>query len=95
MKAHIKMITGNSLFSQPMPIHKQIILAIDPGTVIMGYALIAVSGNKIELMVMDILKHGPEVEVLAPQKLRKRMSVLVQQTNQQLRVRCYAALLHR
>ena len=33
-------------------------------------------------LVMDILKHGPEVEVLAPQKLRKRMSVLVQQTNQ-------------
>lgn len=58
MKADIKMITGNSLFSQPMPIPKQIILAIDPGTVIMGYALIAVSGNKIELVVMDILKPG-------------------------------------
>ena len=41
-----------------MPVQKKIILAIDPGTVIMGYALIAVTGNKIELILMDVLKPG-------------------------------------
>lgn len=34
----------------------QIILGIDPGTVVMGYALIAVSGSNINVLAMDVLK---------------------------------------
>ncbi len=37
---------------------KQIILGIDPGTVIMGFALIEATGNGIKLIAMDILKPG-------------------------------------
>jgi len=33
-----------------------IILGIDPGTVIMGYAIVAANGNTIELLNMDVLK---------------------------------------
>lgn len=36
----------------------KIILGIDPGTVIMGYGIIAVEGQKIRLLDMDILKLG-------------------------------------
>jgi crossover junction endodeoxyribonuclease RuvC len=35
---------------------ERIILGIDPGTVIMGYGLIHVKGNKMELIVMGVLK---------------------------------------
>jgi crossover junction endodeoxyribonuclease RuvC len=35
---------------------RQIILGIDPGTVIMGYAVIASDSNVIELVQMDVLK---------------------------------------
>jgi crossover junction endodeoxyribonuclease RuvC len=35
-----------------------IILGIDPGTVVMGYGLISVSGSKIKLLELDILKPG-------------------------------------
>jgi crossover junction endodeoxyribonuclease RuvC len=34
----------------------KIILGIDPGTIIMGYGLIAVSGKKIDLLEMGVLK---------------------------------------
>lgn len=34
----------------------QIILGIDPGTIIMGYGLIAVNGQKLQLLHMDVLK---------------------------------------
>jgi crossover junction endodeoxyribonuclease RuvC len=34
----------------------QIILGIDPGTTVMGYGVIAVKGNKIELLTLGILK---------------------------------------
>ncbi len=33
-----------------------IILGVDPGTVVMGYGIIAVKGEKIELVTMDVLK---------------------------------------
>ncbi len=36
----------------------KIILGIDPGTVVMGYGLIEVTGNKMKLIDMDILKPG-------------------------------------
>lgn len=35
---------------------ERIILGIDPGTTIMGYGLISVKGNKMELVVMGVLK---------------------------------------
>jgi len=35
-----------------------IILGIDPGTVVMGYGLIAVTGSKLTLLELDILKPG-------------------------------------
>ena len=35
---------------------EQIILGIDPGTNIMGYGLLQISGNKIELLTLGILK---------------------------------------
>lgn len=33
-----------------------VILGIDPGTVIMGYAIVAINGSKVELVRMDVLK---------------------------------------
>jgi crossover junction endodeoxyribonuclease RuvC len=36
----------------------KIILGIDPGTLIMGYGLIAVQGNKISLIELGVLKPG-------------------------------------
>lgn len=36
----------------------KIILGIDPGTVVMGYGLIEITGNTIKLLEMDILKPG-------------------------------------
>jgi crossover junction endodeoxyribonuclease RuvC len=33
-----------------------VILGIDPGTVIMGYALVTVNGSKVEVLKMDVLK---------------------------------------
>ncbi len=35
-----------------------IILGIDPGTVVMGYGLIQVTGSKLKLVEMDVLKPG-------------------------------------
>ena len=35
-----------------------VILGIDPGTIIMGYGLIAVKGNKISLLEMGVLQPG-------------------------------------
>ena len=37
---------------------KQIILGIDPGTVVMGYAVIAIDGAKVSLLTMDVIKPG-------------------------------------
>ena len=36
----------------------KIILGIDPGTVVMGYGLVEITGNSIRLLEMDILKPG-------------------------------------
>lgn len=43
--------------------NKHIILGIDPGTVIMGYAVIEVSGSAIKLITMDVLKPGSKNDV--------------------------------
>jgi crossover junction endodeoxyribonuclease RuvC len=39
-----------------MKLSPHVILGIDPGTVIMGYAIVIAHGNKIELLKMDVLK---------------------------------------
>lgn len=49
------LIAAQILLSHPMQ-QAQIILGIDPGTVVMGYALLAVSGNNISVLTMDVLK---------------------------------------
>lgn len=41
----------------------RIILGIDPGTLIMGYGLIAVRGRQIELVEMDVLKLGAKKDM--------------------------------
>ncbi len=43
-----------------MPLQKKtnIILGIDPGTIIMGYGLVKVDGNKISLLEMGVLQPG-------------------------------------
>ena len=41
-----------------LQLHKKskIILGIDPGTLVMGFGVIKVSGNNITLIIMDVLK---------------------------------------
>ena len=41
----------------------KIILGIDPGTVVMGYGLIAVNGNTIQLLEMNVLKLGGQKDI--------------------------------
>ena len=41
----------------------KIILGIDPGTVVMGYGLIAIKGNTIQLLEMDVLKLGGKKDI--------------------------------
>ncbi len=40
--------------------NSKIILGIDPGTIIMGYGLIAVTGQQAEIIKMDVLKLNPK-----------------------------------
>ncbi len=42
--------------------NERIILGIDPGTQIMGYGLIAVKGNKIELITLGVFKFNSKEE---------------------------------
>src|SRR5580765_2499184 len=39
---------------------RKIILGIDPGTVVMGYAVVIVSGNTVSVVKMDVLKLMPQ-----------------------------------
>ncbi len=43
--------------------NKKIILGIDPGTVVMGYAVIEVCGNNVAIIAMDVLKLGSTKDV--------------------------------
>lgn len=54
-------------FTTPMTTHNQtkIILGIDPGTVVMGYAAIAVTGKNIKLLNMNILQLRTEKDIYA------------------------------
>lgn len=41
----------------------KIILGIDPGTIVMGYGIIAIRGNRVQLLTMDVLKLGSKKDV--------------------------------
>ncbi len=43
--------------------NKKIILGVDPGTVVMGYAVIEVCGNNVAIVAMDVLKLGSTKDV--------------------------------
>lgn len=43
---------------KPLQKKTNIILGIDPGTIIMGYGLVKVEGNKISLLEMGVLQPG-------------------------------------
>ncbi len=46
-----------------MPTASKIILGIDPGSIVMGYGIIKVTGNKVELVDMDVLKPGLQKDI--------------------------------
>ena len=48
-----------------------------------GYYLLEVPYREDQELVMDILKHGPEVEVLSPKGLREKVAQLHKQATQQ------------
>ncbi len=48
---------------QPKVVEPKIILGIDPGTNVMGYGLLKVTGNKAELMVMGVIDMRREKDV--------------------------------
>lgn len=48
---------------------ERIILGIDPGTTVMGYGIIQITGNKIQLLTLGVLKLSKISN--QPQKLRK------------------------
>jgi crossover junction endodeoxyribonuclease RuvC len=64
---------------RPSQTTTKIILGIDPGTVVMGHGIIAVSGANIELLEMGVLKLGttddPYVRL---QKIHKRILSLIE-----------------
>lgn len=54
----------------------KVILGIDPGTVVMGYAVIRVLNNNIHLMTMDVLKPG------ALKDIYERLELIYSSVNQ-------------
>lgn len=65
-----------------MQISQKIILGIDPGTIVMGYGVIAVEGNDIKLIEMGVLKLGAKDDAYTRlQKIYSRIIALVSQHN--------------
>jgi crossover junction endodeoxyribonuclease RuvC len=63
-------------------LHKssKIILGIDPGTVVMGYGLIAINGNSVKLIEMSILKLGGKKDIYERlQLIHAKVCRLIQQ----------------
>lgn len=55
-----------------------IILGIDPGTVVMGYGLIEVTGNSIRLIEMNVLKLSPKLDAYEKlEKIHTKVSELI------------------
>lgn len=58
----------------------KIILGIDPGTIIMGYGLIAVSGQQVRIIEMDVLKMNPKKDHYERlQAIQERMLGIIRQ----------------
>lgn len=53
-----------------------IILGIDPGTLMMGYSLITANGNSIQLIVMDVIKLSSKIDTY------KRLSMIYQKVSE-------------
>lgn len=59
---------------------RKIILGIDPGTILMGYAIIEITGNKVRLVMMDVLKLAAQKDSYTKlQHIHNKVSVLVAQ----------------
>ena len=63
-------------------LHNKLILGIDPGTTIMGYALIEVTGAKVEVLTYDILNLKRETNHAV--KLKRIFDATLQLINQYL-----------
>lgn len=58
----------------------QIILGIDPGTIVMGYGLIAVNGQSLQLLHMDVLKlNAKKDQHIRLEQIHRRVAELIQQ----------------
>lgn len=58
----------------------KIILGIDPGTLVMGYSLIKITGNKIDLIEMDVLTLNPKKDMyLRLELIHRRVTELIAQ----------------
>jgi crossover junction endodeoxyribonuclease RuvC len=63
-----------------LPIAPKIILGIDPGTVVMGYGIIAIYANRIQLVEMNVLKLGTKKDVYERlQQIHERVTQLIQE----------------
>jgi len=59
----LHILPTNCYFHHVIKQQAEIILGIDPGTVVMGYALIAVNGSSINMVAMDVLKLAAKKDV--------------------------------
>lgn len=56
----------------------QIILGIDPGTLLMGYALLKVDGNNVQVLLMDVLKLSSHKDIyLRLEKIHTKVCELI------------------
>lgn len=61
-----------------MPADNKIILGIDPGTVVMGYAVIEVCSDNIAIIAMDILKLGNTKDIYERlEKIHSKVNALI------------------
>ena len=59
---------------------EQVILGIDPGTMMMGYAVVLVSGNQPKLIMMDVLKLSGHKDIyLRLQMIHQKVVHLIQE----------------
>src|SRR5690348_15718536 len=63
-----------------MIINNKIILVIDPGTVVMGYAVIEVCGDGVSIASMDVLKLGGTKDIYARlEMIHSKVNALISQ----------------
>lgn len=60
--------------------HERIILGIDPGTIVMGYGLIGITGKKVTIISLGVIKLGKlDDPMLKLQKIFERTTSLIDQ----------------